>query len=414
MDLMQVEESMGPMDYIICHGVYSWVPDAVRRKILEICRNLLTPIGIAYISFNTYPGWHLRGIVRDMMAYHAGRYDPPPQRLAQVRRLMQVMEAAVGDRETVYGRIVSDEARDLADQADYYVVHEHLDGVNRPFYFHEFQSQCEEFGLTYLSEAGIASSAWGRHGNKADAALAELAQGPLQREQYLDYLINRIFRRSLICRKDATTELAVRPEALQRMRLAACLRVTSGKPDLHAGHAATFEAIDGKRITTDHPALKRALWSLSQAWPRSVGFPELMAGCRPANTSTESELPGMLLECVVTGLLTINREAPALAGVLSQRPRAFEYARRQAEEGVDVVTSLRHRSVVLDRIDPAVLAKLDGSRTASQVVDDLVAMVARGEIQAGGEGSPEQMREAMAQYVAGALKRFLDGCLLAG
>ena len=63
-DILDLGEDLGVFDYILCHGVYSWVPASVQEKILEIHARHLAPGGIGYISYNAYPGWHLRGVVR--------------------------------------------------------------------------------------------------------------------------------------------------------------------------------------------------------------------------------------------------------------------------------------------------------------------------------------------------------------
>src|SRR3954454_14195896 len=75
MSLLDIGDDFGRFDYIICHGVFSWVPAEARDKILAIFAANLAPDGIAYLSYNTYPGWHLRGMVRDMLRYHADGYS---------------------------------------------------------------------------------------------------------------------------------------------------------------------------------------------------------------------------------------------------------------------------------------------------------------------------------------------------
>src|SRR5262249_13699905 len=75
--ILDVDESWGTFDYILCHGVSSWVPAPVQDRILHICSANLAPAGVAYVSYNTYPGWHLSGMIRDMMCYHARRYATP-------------------------------------------------------------------------------------------------------------------------------------------------------------------------------------------------------------------------------------------------------------------------------------------------------------------------------------------------
>ena len=93
--ILDVDAAYGQFDYIICHGVFSWVPENVRKKILDICGTQLTPNGIAYVSYNTYPGWHMRGMIRDMMRYHAARFNAPKDRIQQARALLKFLTQSV-------------------------------------------------------------------------------------------------------------------------------------------------------------------------------------------------------------------------------------------------------------------------------------------------------------------------------
>src|SRR4029077_17418480 len=78
----------GPFDYIICHGVYSWVPPEVQDRILAICGERLSENGIAYVSYNTYPGWYVRSGIRQMMLFHIRNLKDPQQRVQQARALL--------------------------------------------------------------------------------------------------------------------------------------------------------------------------------------------------------------------------------------------------------------------------------------------------------------------------------------
>jgi len=77
-DIRAIDETWGEFDYIICHGVYSWVSADVRQKILRTCNRNLAPQGIAMISYNTNPGWHFHRMIRDMMLYHIRAVESPP------------------------------------------------------------------------------------------------------------------------------------------------------------------------------------------------------------------------------------------------------------------------------------------------------------------------------------------------
>src|SRR5690606_15051239 len=83
LNITDFNPSYGKFDYIICHGIYSWVDDAVREKILQNVQTHLNPQGIAYISYNTMPGWHFRGLARDLMQFHGSRYKNAPMYVNQ-------------------------------------------------------------------------------------------------------------------------------------------------------------------------------------------------------------------------------------------------------------------------------------------------------------------------------------------
>ncbi len=90
MDVMAFDEAQGAFDYIIAHGIYSWVPAPVQDRILALCASLLAANGIAFVSYNTLPGWRMLSTVREAMLYHtrdvedsrgAGREGPRHARL---------------------------------------------------------------------------------------------------------------------------------------------------------------------------------------------------------------------------------------------------------------------------------------------------------------------------------------------
>ena len=139
---MEFDAAAGAFDYIICHGVYSWVPPAVQEKILAICTAHLAPAGIAYVSYNTYPGWHIRGMIRDMLGYHLPRLRDPRERIREARSFVDMVAAAVTSIDSVCGKLLEGEAERLRQSPDTYLFHEHLERENHPVYFHEFASRC--------------------------------------------------------------------------------------------------------------------------------------------------------------------------------------------------------------------------------------------------------------------------------
>src|SRR5262249_8695157 len=148
-DITAVDGSFGRFDYIVCHGVYSWVPGPVREKILDVCAGNLNPDGVAYVSYNTYPGWHARGIVREMLSYHVRRATSTEaaDRIGRARDFLGEVGRVLANPSSAYGVIVRTEAGFLQEVANSYLYHEHLEETNHPFYFWEFMREAEARGL---------------------------------------------------------------------------------------------------------------------------------------------------------------------------------------------------------------------------------------------------------------------------
>ena len=152
MSILDVGPDFGEFDYIICHGVFSWVPRVVQDKILEICKQNLALNGVAYVSYNTYPGWHFRGMIREMMNFHVQPFGTVQERVQHSRAFLNLMVKIWNHRDpdSTFGRVLKEEAEELEKERDSYVFHEHLEDFNEPLYFQEFIARAESYGLQYL------------------------------------------------------------------------------------------------------------------------------------------------------------------------------------------------------------------------------------------------------------------------
>ena len=106
MDISDLPADLGAFDYIIAHGVYSWVPTPVQERLLALCRRHLTPSGIAYISYNALPGWRMsqRRAGRDDLS-HARRHGARTPSGAG-RAMLDFLEESTRDDVSAYGAML--------------------------------------------------------------------------------------------------------------------------------------------------------------------------------------------------------------------------------------------------------------------------------------------------------------------
>ncbi|MDA1077264.1 MAG: class I SAM-dependent methyltransferase [Proteobacteria bacterium] len=183
-------------DYIIAHGVYSWVAEDVRNRLLQICVDCLRPQGVAYISFNTLPGWRLRQVTREFMLFHGRHTVEATDRLSIARAGIDWLANGASGASTGYQQMLKAAANQTATYENSYLFHEYLEGVNHPQYFAEFVERVNKVGLEYLSEAKLRGSLASQ---LSGVDLPEnLSRTEL--EQYYDFLVGRQFRRSILHR----------------------------------------------------------------------------------------------------------------------------------------------------------------------------------------------------------------------
>jgi trans-aconitate methyltransferase len=141
----------GAFDYIVCHGVYSWVPAPLRETILRICRDNLSPRGVALISYNVLPGWRMLQALRDCFLLHATPDADPRQRVAEARVLLQLLPQAC-PADGPYKDFLSEQAERLRKSSDDYLAHEFLDDVNEPCSFRDFFAAARRHGWSLIAK----------------------------------------------------------------------------------------------------------------------------------------------------------------------------------------------------------------------------------------------------------------------
>jgi SAM-dependent methyltransferase/methyltransferase-like protein len=409
-DILAVGPELGSFDYILVHGVYSWVPDAVREAIMALIGGLLAPQGIAYVSYNALPGCRLRDLARDVMLYATRDITEPTERVRVARAALAAF-AAASDGETFHGAALRQRLAQLADTPDNVLYHDDLNPIARPFALHEVLDAAQRHGLQFLAEASFPNMFAAAKG-PAQAMLATIpAEHGVLREQTVDLLIGRAFRETLLCREGIPLRRVIGPGSLAPYHVAAhATMVEPGEGEEARPGIDRFEFEGGVRLSVDLHLCKAALRRLSQAWPGSIAFDTLVsqavadvgAALEPDRAGQVARLEEALIAIFKAGLLDIKLEPPPLTTAVAERPRASMVARWQAQTSREVA-NLRHRTVGLDGIvGRKFVTLLDGSRTPEMLLADLNAFL--DEIHASGADVADVPRRATAEQVAMHLK----------
>jgi len=385
-DIMDIGADWGGFDYIIAHGVYSWVPAEVREKILAILHENLSPSGVGLVSYNAYPGSHLRNLTRDIMLFHARFIDDPRERIRQARAVLSMVAEGSNATKT-HGIVVRDQLARVERMPDELLFHDDLLEIAAPFLLHQVVSDAERHGLQYLSDASLSRRDLSDYPETVRNILASFPEAEFAaRDQYHDFIDGHGFRNTLLCHADVVLDRHLAPDCIRRFFLASSVWPASDDIDPASPDAVAFKSEKGGELVTDSPLVKAALLELRRAWPQALRFDELLKkAAGPAGVGIESAteraeqsdvLSGSLLQAVSAGHLEIHRDAPGLTTRISAKPKASLWARKQSETR-SVVTNLRHRAIRLeDEKVRRFMRLVDGTREVDDLVRDFAAAAA--------------------------------------
>ncbi len=373
-DVMDGADDLGRFDYIIAHGLYSWVPAPVRERLLALCATNLAPDGIAYLSWNALPGWHTRAIMRDMLRHHTREASDARVRLDMAYLFLEEYGAALAAEAGDLAPILETEVEYLKQAPPSYLYHEYLTETNEPMLFSDFMTQARGHGLRYVADVDLHTLLPETLGQAAGQVAAEIDEREA-RIQAMDFMRARRFHRSLLTH--AATPVYDVPDLAVLRTLAFHADLSSdAEIDLRSPAAQPFVTATGSRYAVKHPLAKAAAMWLTARYPGGVAYTELYQAAAgivathgdAALATEEDALAGELLDLLAWGGVRVALDATPRANEPPARPRTHTLARAQLKHGGDCVASVRHTAVHLDEAGAHLLGLLDGQRDLDALV----------------------------------------------
>jgi methyltransferase-like protein len=367
MSISDIDAGFGQFDYIICHGVYSWVPPDVQAKILSVCSRNLAASGVAYVSYNCLPGWNFIKSIRDMMLYHVAGFEDPAEKAEQARSMLQFIISSQDKSDKAYTAYLKSEMDILARHQDAYLLHDHLENINEPLYFHEFMERAARQDLAYLGDTDLFTM---YPDNLAGDVAATLQKIPeiIKAEQYMDFIRNRRFRSTLLChaKTDINRKLDVSDIEQFYVQTRAFPEQKVTPADLEDGAPLNFTTGEVTLTLRGHIP-KTAMLILAENSYQPMAYSALCdriredTGMRHLNYIREQLNDELnLIRLLFAGMIRISSTAGPYTTTVDEKPEVTRMVRWQAEKG-EAVTNQRHEPAVLNDAERILVRYLDGT-----------------------------------------------------
>ncbi|GAB1430820.1 class I SAM-dependent methyltransferase [Ignavibacteria bacterium] len=386
-DILNLPQNLGSFDYIITHGVYSWVPPDVQQAIMRIYAELLTPHGIGYISYNAYPGWHGYRMIREVLESGIPPTADIYERIGASRTFLQDVKQIGGSDNTAYSAVVNSTSDSFGRSNDAYLGHEYFEDDNTPSYFHEFIEKARNNGLEYVAEAFSQGTQLHNAPERVLQEISNRASDRIEREQWLDFFIGRQFRKTLLCKAESNSPHELDNSNFKRLYIGSSLTRTDDSPE----GVPQYAAPNGLVIGSGNPTLARAIAYLAECNPLPVTFSNLLrkSGSSSNVESDEETIIALCRQCY-DDMLGYFYDGPTLAvAKAGAYPKISDVARLQALSG-NVASTLHHSAAQFDEPVPLILLRnADGTRSQDELFDLLKGSLEREEFKLADEnGNP--------------------------
>ena len=428
-DLCEVDlTKLGRFDYVIAHGIYSWLPPQAQSALLKLCRTCLTENGVAYVSYNTLPGWHMRKSLREFMLFHASSFGDGPPDVSQARALLDFMANNMPVENNLVGQYLRSEIEQLINEEGFSALaHDYLEQNNEPIYFSEFIARAQLEDLDYLGEAEFFSMLGGGIAPDAKVKLSNEIKNIVRLEQYYDFMTNRSFRMTLMVPKDTPLQRNITADCMASLWVSAvgmASGVTTSAKTLSSNKVMRYQVggDNGPYLDASSPVTKAALGVLEKFFPANLHFEELLKLAR-GHLSTDHNTKVSVLEDRVTlgmelllaysvKLLKLSTTSNQALPILDLKDNAkhilvSEHIRYQASTG-NLVTNLNHERVTLDEGARQIISLLDGKHDELALKQDFYELIRKEVLVLKTEKGKKIMPKVESQEVSGLLKGTIE------
>ncbi|MBL3284953.1 Methyltransferase domain-containing protein [Rickettsiales endosymbiont of Paramecium tredecaurelia] len=423
--ITDVDQGFGKFDYIIAHGIFSWVPENVRDAIVRVFKENLEEQGVAYVSYNALPGWSIVGALRDVMMYHTRNIVNPDEKVDQALAVLSLIKGSVTGtamEKTPYAQALDAEIKILEGKPRHYFRHDHLSTVNQPFHFHQVLEICEKQNLQYLAETDLAQM-YLQNMPKAAVDALQSVQDVRQLMQYLYFIRGTRFASNLFTHASCVLNRTLDWNKISDMYFYTEYMPVPDSPGMPIQQDRIRDQSDmklrgnsGAEFSINHPIAKAALCYLNTDLFRPMSLNELVQGVKGLLASEhmdilnpiERQIPDVILQMLCGGSLkctsyTFTRKP----WDNTKNPKLTPFNRHMIDTRAIYASPVAVMYLMQD-IDRVIALLCDGSRSVDAIVEELHKLYKDGVVQHEGDSGKPKSDTEVRQDIAGRVSTCLN------
>lgn len=373
-NIMEIsKEKDGVFDYIICHGILSWVPKPVQDKIFRICSEQLSENGLALLSFNAYPGWHAVRGVRDMLLHQTRDCKTPEEKIKKAHNILSFVTRNASPYSPGYAKFMQNENHLLSSVFQSYILHDHLGEVNDPLYLYEFNDNLEKNGLQFITDVDLHNFYPNFLADEARAKLRTISDR-MERLQMIDFLRNQRFHSALIGRKGQ--KISEKPDGnlIFDYHFTVNARPSEANPDPAQTIKFVKLRFEHESFSSADRYLNEILLEMRLNASHPMKMDDIIASCMEATGLGDPEpfREAILkhgMELLFGGFINAFADAAPTVNYLSDKPRAHPYVHWLASTHpkASKIMSAHRTLIETDGFVNHVISYCDGNHTQEEI-----------------------------------------------
>jgi methyltransferase-like protein/2-polyprenyl-3-methyl-5-hydroxy-6-metoxy-1,4-benzoquinol methylase len=422
--ISEIDFGADKFDFIIAPRIYSWASEPEQDRIFELLRDFLAPNGVAFVAYNTLPGWSNVQTLRDMMRFHGRNFDDQHEKTLEARRMLEFVSENFSDSDAPYKKVLEAEIEFLDSIPYDFVIEDYLGSVNNPCYFYKFIESAAQKGLTYLADCDLPSMYIGNQTQRAVETLSGI-EDIVRQEQYVDFLNNRRFRSTLLVKDTVTINRHLNLDTLEGLWFVPAYGLIKPIEENTQHEIEELELADlhapGRTAKISGQILSVCFIELIKSSPVPQSVEDLTSAAFSVlkgvtKDEVSQTLKASLLDFIFKGLVLITSDHQGFGSCLSDKPEIFKVARQDASFR-NTVPNLRHEMVQLSD-DQRILAQYcTGENLKDFIVEQIKTHVAKGELSVEFDGSPissdsDELEKHLILYLDVQLEAFERAALL--